>query len=179
MALGQGDTTAVEFFIERCRFVPVALRDPKRRFVTTGGKYGRHLGLLWKEHLVPHFLELFPDIVFKKNVSTSFINKNLVPVMDRVFPRDNLRIGGKGKPSDYCQPKTKVRTLHSNVRLIKSNHSCPCVQMKQKVGTAMAILYVVLVNENNCGLVYEEQETYDGHCFVETDLQKFVSFQWP
>ena len=49
------------------------------------------------------------------------------------------------------------------------------MQMQQKVGTAMAILYVVLVNENNCGLVYEEQETYEGHCFVETGLQKFVS----
>ena len=48
--------------------------------------------------------------------------------------------------------------------------------MKQKVGKAMAILYVVLVNEDNSGLVYEEQKTYEGHCFVETDLQKFVSF---
>ena len=119
MALGQGDTSAaVEFFIERCRFVPVALRDPKRRFVTSGGKYGRHLGLLWVKHLVPHFRELFPDIAWKKSVSTAFINKHLVPVMDRVFPRDDLRIGGKGKPSDYCQPKSTVRNfMHSNVRL--------------------------------------------------------------
>ena len=100
MALGQGNTTAaVEFFIERCRFVPVALRDPKRRFVTSGGKYGRHLGLLWVKHLVPHFQKLFPHIGWKKNetVSTAFINKKLVPVIDRVFPRDDLRIGGSNK----------------------------------------------------------------------------------
>ena len=48
--------------------------------------------------------------------------------------------------------------------------------MRQKVGSAMAILYVVLVNEDDSGLVYEKQGTYEGHCFVETDLQKFVSF---
>ena len=119
MALAQGDTTAVvEFFVERCRFVPVALRDPKRRFVTSGGKYGRHLGLLWVKHLVPHFRKLFPDIAWKKSVSTAFINKQLVPVIDRVFPRDDLRIGGNKKTSDYCK-RSKVRnfTLHSNVRL--------------------------------------------------------------
>jgi len=68
--------------------------------------------------LVPDFRELLPDIAWKKSVSTSFINKNLLPVMDRVFPRDDLRIGGKGKPSDYCQPKSTVRNfMHSNVRL--------------------------------------------------------------
>ena len=117
MALGQGDTTAVvEFFVERCRFVPVALRDPERRFVTSGGKYGRHLGLLWVEHLVPHFRKMFPHFAWKKKVSTSFIIKNLMPVMDRVFPRDDLRVGGRNKPSDYCQPKVR-NFMHSNVRL--------------------------------------------------------------
>ena len=50
--------------------------------------------------------------------------------------------------------------------------------MMQKVGIAMAILYIMIMKENNSGLVYEEHETYEAKSFIEKDLQTIVSFQW-
>ena len=79
--------------------MPPALRDGRRKWETNtkvsyGSKFGRHLGLLWKD-LIPHLRVLLPDLFKKfkkkKRVSPNFITSTLVPMVDDIFLRVDLR----------------------------------------------------------------------------------------
>ena len=103
-------------------------------------KCGRHLGLLWKD-LTPHLRVLLPDLFKKfkkkKRVSPNFITSTLVPMVDDIFLRVDLR------KKDYNILKNKESTAffasHFRLGLI----FLVFVQKKQKVGRDLALLCVV------------------------------------
>ena len=84
---GEIHTLAV-WLCENARFVIEVARDPKRAYRTNTPKGGKHIGLFWKSRIIPGIRQMFnleiPD-------SSRFINKHLVPLMNRIFPRHDIR----------------------------------------------------------------------------------------
>ena len=116
-------------FIEHGRLVPPALRDGRRRWVTNktkvyGSKFGRHLGLQWKD-LIPHLRVLLPDLEWKKKVSTKFITSVLAPMVNSIFLRVDL------DRKDFCWTKDKesIAFLASDFRL-GTDSSCACAEQR-------------------------------------------------
>jgi hypothetical protein len=88
---------------ENARFVVEVARDPKRQYRTNVPKGGKHIGLLWKRTVIPGMRLLFPGLEIVDY--SRFINSNLVPLMNRMFPRTDIRdrdvLRSKGKRLEH------------------------------------------------------------------------------
>ena len=108
-----------------------------------GSKFGRHLGLLWKD-LIPHLRvllhDLFKKFKKKKRVSPNFITSTLVPMVDDIFLRVDLR----KKDYNILKNEESIAFFASHFRL--GLILLVFLQKKQKVGRDLAILYVVWIN---------------------------------
>ena len=92
-----------KWLCKNARFVVDIAHNPKHRYRTNVPKGGRHIGLLWKSRVIPGMRLLFPHLEIGD--SSRFINSNLVPLMNSMFPRRDIRYGDvqrrKGKLLDH------------------------------------------------------------------------------
>ena len=70
-------------------YVPTEARDPDRQYVTNGKpRGGRHMGLKWKSIIIPELQKLLNRKVLS---GSKTINAKLAPLIDSIFPRNDIR----------------------------------------------------------------------------------------